>query len=278
MPILQASIIPGFDELDISPYLNSFVPYLYLDGHRSSNIGDTDFECYNSGYRFFLRFSRIMQEFGFREMVTMVHTSRNCHLKERLDSILLTIQKSINDQQNIYNNSRYKLYGDIEFYKNIGYNNFYQFLNEINNKTVSDYTFTNHILVNYSEQWAIDNMDKINLLPEVSSVIRFTKGFVSGGWIPAKMQKTVFVYSQIPSVSEYWSDDAIKALIFIALKNWSFVSNYIGVKQYGFEEKNLIHTERDINLKLSTNKLDIENPIHNRIIAFGIDGPIIYEL
>jgi hypothetical protein len=91
------------------------------------------------------------------------------------------------------------------------------------------------------------------------------------------MQETTFIYSQIPSVSEYWSDEAIEALIFISLQNWSVMRQYIGKKVYANNEKEIIHNERDVHLKFSAQKLDINNSVPNRIIAFGIDGPVIYE-
>jgi len=170
------------------------------------------------------------------------------------------------------------LYGDLESYKTMGHTDFFNFIAEINNNNHRDFLFTHHILINYSENWALNNLEQIKMIPEVSSIIRFTKGFVSGGWIPGKMQETTFIYSQIPSVSEFWSDEALEALIFISLQNWSFMKQYIGKKEYTNSEKKLIHTERDINLKFYTNKLEVNSLVHNRIIAFGVDGPIIYEL
>ena len=266
-----------FDDINIERYSNSFVPYLYLDGHRSSNIGNSDTERYESGFKFFIRFNRIMKELGFKSMVTMVHTARNYSVKGRVDSIHSVIQKNFDALNPAISKLNFKLYGDIESFKNIESNGFYNFLKEIENNTGIDKAFTNHILINYSEEWALNNLEKIKSIPRISSIIRFTKGFVSGGWIPTKMQETTFVYSQIPSISEFWSDEAITALILIALKNWYMVVNYIGKKVYEYGEKELIHNTRDLELKLCVNKLNIKNTMHNRILAFGIDGPILFE-
>jgi hypothetical protein len=219
-----------------------------------------------------------MKELGFKNMVTMVHTSRNCYVKGRLDSIHTAIQRSFDSSNGEMDASVFKLYGDIESYKTMGREGFYNFLKKIDSKPKNNAALTNHILINYSENWAINNLEKINSIPPVSSVIRFTKGFVSGGWIPIKMQETTFVYSQIPSVSEFWTDEAIKALIFISLKNWSLMVNYIGKKSYEQGETESIHNERDLELKLCVNKLNINTAMNNRIIAFGINGPVLYEL
>lgn len=278
MYLSDTKSIPGFEDVNVEGFSDSFVPYLYLDGHRTSNLGSSDFERYDSGFRFFLRFASIMKELGFKNMVTMVHTSRNCNVKGRVDSIHSAIQKSFDSSNWEIKNSDFRFYGDIESYKITGRNGFYNFLYEINNNGGNGKTFIHHILINYSEAWAMNNLEKINFIPPVSSVIRFTKGFVSGGWIPLKMQETTFVYSQIPSVSEFWSDEAITALILIAVKNWSLMNKYIGRREYEQGEKELIHNERDLELKFCINKMNINNKMPNRIIAFGIDGPVVYEL
>jgi hypothetical protein len=278
MSIVKIKSFPAFEDINIEKFSDSFVPYLYLDGHRSSNIGNSDSKGYDSGFKFFLRFARIMKQLGFKNMVTMVHTSRNHNVKGRLDSIHSAIQKNFIQSNGDISKSSFKLYGDIESYKTMGYDDFYNFLKEVDNRSDKETAFTNHILINYSEDWALKNLEKINSIPSVSSVIRFTKGFVSGGWIPVKMQETTFVYSQIPSISEFWSDEAITVLILIALKNWSAMNQYIGEKVYKQEEKELIHSERDLELKLSINKVHLNNTMNNRIITFGIDGPALYEL
>lgn len=265
-------------DIDLNTFSDSFVPYLYLDGHRSSSVGSTDLEKYGSGYRFFLRFGQKMLELGFKQMVTMVHTSRNCCLKERLASIINAVRENFDSSNPYLKNSKFKLYGDLDSYNSMGYHEFFKFLSGINNNNHREYSFTHHILINYSEEWALNNLDQTRSIPGISSIIRFTKGFVSGGWIPERMQETTFVYSQIPSVSEFWSDEAIEALIYICLKNWSLMKQYIGKKEYTNSEKSLIHTERDVNLKFNATKLNVNSLMHNRIIAFGVDGPIIYEL
>jgi len=279
MTLLQKiNSLPEFENLEIEKYTSSFVPYLYLDGHRSSNSGSSDLEKYSSGFRFFLRFGMMMQQLGFTKMVTMVHTSRNCKDRERIDSIQSAVQKSIDFTDDYVSKSKFQLYGDIESYKSMGNSEFYNYLNEVDNKSPAKPDFIHHILINYSEQWAINNLDRINLIPDISSVIRFTKGFVSGGWIPIKMQKTTFVYSQVPSVSEFWSDDGILALFLISLKNWIATKDFIGTKSYDNEEKELIHKKRDIDLSHNTIKLYLNSPLRNRIISFEVEGPVIYEL
>ena len=91
------------------------------------------------------------------------------------------------------------------------------------------------------------------------------------------MKETTFIYSQIPSVSEYWTDEALTALLHIAFENWLSMKQYIGRKEYKNGERDTIHQERDLNLSFDKNKLHINSHMPNRIIAFGIYGPILYE-
>jgi hypothetical protein len=92
------------------------------------------------------------------------------------------------------------------------------------------------------------------------------------------MQETAFVYSQIPSVSEFWSDEALLSLILITFKNWSLISNYIGKKVYSVTERREIHEKRDMELSSDVIKLKIQSVVHNRIIIFDLHGPVFYEL
>lgn len=262
---------------DLLEHSNSFVPYIYIDGHRSSGISDDDVECYKSGIEFFLRFSEIMKELGFKEMVTMVHTKRNKAVEGRIHAIQMAIQEGLDLSNKIVADSKFKIYGDLDEYLNNGSRNFHDYLNEVIDKTARNKNFTHHILINYSEDWAISNLATIHNLPKISSVIRFTKGFVSGGWIPSKMQETTFVYSQIPSISEFWTDEALLSLILITFKNWSLMSNYIGRKVYSITERREIHERRDMDLSTDVIELKIHSKVHNRIIVFDLHGPVSYE-
>ena len=69
---------------DIHKYSNTFVPYLYLDGHRSSSIGENEIAQYKSGFNFFLRVTKILKSLGFKQLVSMVHTHRNFQVGGRI--------------------------------------------------------------------------------------------------------------------------------------------------------------------------------------------------
>lgn len=265
------------NEEDLDRYSNSFVPYLYLDGHRSSCIGENEIDRYKSGFNYFIRFTEILISLGFKQLVSMVHTHRNLQVSGRIEAIKIATQESVISKIDQLNNCNISFYGDLELYKEIGYDDFYEFLTATSRNS-SNCSFHHHILINYSEKWALDNLSSFNQMPNISSAIRFTKGHLSGGWIPLKMQRSTVIYSQIPSVSEFWSDDGILALILITFKNWLSMKNFIGQKSYEGDEKLEIHKARDIDLNFNKLKLVLNPPTPNRIIAFDSTGPIEYEI
>ena len=264
-------------EEDLHKYSDLFVPYLYLDGHRTSCVGENEIDQYKSGFDFFIRFAEILRSLGFKQLITMVHTYRNLQVRGRIEAVKTATQESVISKFHHLNNSSIDFYGNLELYKEIGLNDFYEFLKSysINH---SENNFHHHILINYSEDWAIKNLSKLSHMPNVSSIIRFTKGHVSGGWIPTKMQKSTFVYSQIPSVSEFWSDEGILSLILIAFSNWMKTEKYIGSKSYSREEKEEIHNIRDKNLTFPKINIETNSSLSNRVIVFNPTGPTEYEI
>lgn len=264
-------------EEDLHKYSDLFVPYLYLDGHRTSCVGENEIDQYKSGFDFFIRFAEILGSLGFKQLITMVHTYRNLQVDGRIEAVKTATQESVAYKPHHLNNSNIDFYGNLELYKEIGLNDFYEFLKSYSINS-SENNFHHHILINYSEDWAINNLDKLSRMPNISSIIRFTKGHMSGGWIPTKMQKSTFVYSQVPSVSEFWSDEGILSLILIAFDNWLKTEKYIGSKSYNREEKEEIHNIRDNDLTFTKIKVETNSPIYNRVIIFSPTGPIEYEI
>ncbi len=269
----------GMEEFDYTNYSNSFVPYLYLDGHRTGFVGKNEIESYKSGFKFFLRFTNVMKSLGFNKLVTMVHTTRNMILKDRMKAIQKAIQESVIQYDNQIKEDNFHLFGDLIEYEKNGIGDFGKYLENTFTCSSSRSKFNHYFLINYSENWALKNLNKIiDKMPDVSCVIRFTKGHTSGGWIPLKMQESTFIYCQNPSVSKNWTDGGILALLLISLKNWITMREFIGKKKYDENEKNIIHKKRDIDLNYTSIKLDLNLPHRNRIIAFEINGPIEYEI
>lgn len=92
----------------------AFIPYLYLDGHRTSGLANNDSKCYESGIKFFLRFAEVLKEFKCKEMVTMIYTLRNSAVKNRVLTIQNTIIDNLDLNNNILSNTRFFIYGNLD--------------------------------------------------------------------------------------------------------------------------------------------------------------------
>ncbi len=81
-----------------------------------------------------------------------------------------------------------------------------------------DPRFDAHFLLEYEEEWFLtpEGRALLEQLPEIDVVIRHTKLQVSGGWIPLKMRKSAYMYSQNGSLNSNWSYDEYAAMIAVA--------------------------------------------------------------
>ena len=123
----------------------------------------------------------------------------------------------------------------------------------------------------------LDNKEKLQEIPEISTIIRFTKGHLGGVWVPNKANQSNFIYTQNASVSDNWSDEQLIAFCLIALKSHLDVKGVIGGRQYTADERDQIYQEREMNLF----KRDVEVPklgfLSKRSISFSSVGPLTYE-
>ncbi len=79
--------------------------------------------------------------------------------------------------------------------------------------------FDAHFLLEYEEEWFLTPQGQAVLqsLPEIDVVVRHTKLQVSGGWIPIRMRKSAYMYSQNGSLNSNWSYDEYAAMVAVAL-------------------------------------------------------------
>ena len=79
--------------------------------------------------------------------------------------------------------------------------------------------FNAHFLLEYEEEWFLtpEGRALLEALPEIDVVVRHTKLQVSGGWIPIRMRKSAYLYSQNGSLNSNWSYDEYAALVAVAL-------------------------------------------------------------
>ncbi len=78
--------------------------------------------------------------------------------------------------------------------------------------------FDAHFLLEYEEEWFLtpQGRELLEMLPEIDVVVRHTKLQVSGGWIPMRMRKSAYLYSQNGSLNSNWSYDEYAGLVAVA--------------------------------------------------------------
>ena len=91
-------------------------------------------------------------------------------------------------------------------------------LKDISNSTKNG-KFHTYFLFDYSEEWVLSKkgINIIKNLPNIDVHIRHTKFQFSGGWIPGKMSRSVFLYSQNGTIQNNWKSDELLTLIALAL-------------------------------------------------------------
>jgi hypothetical protein len=103
----------------------------------------------------------------------------------------------------------------------IGVKDDYEYINILHNvnETTKKGIFKSIFLFDYNEEWSLSRQgqDILNNLPNIDVFIRHTKFQISGGWIPGKMLKSVFLYTQNGSTYSNWDSDELVTLIALAL-------------------------------------------------------------
>ena len=76
-------------------------------------------------------------------------------------------------------------------------------------------TFNAHFLMDYEEEWFLtpSGRDLLDVLPMIDVVVRHTKLGIAGGWIPTRMRRSSYVYSQNGSVHSNWNFEEYAAMV-----------------------------------------------------------------
>ena len=254
-------------------YMQEVSPYLILDGHRTgmSNSEDDLSLGYIEGAFFSLRFAKIIQMLGVKKATFLIHTLRNYKTQDRMDAIFEAVN-SVGKQfikQAFTSDIRLKYYGS-------GVHETYTLASIINKAealTKFCQSFELNFFTNYSEEWAIKNLEKIESLPEISVIGRFTKGHYSGASIPGHTSKANFIYIQQASISKNWSEKDLITLSLLLLKSHLALRGFVGGKSYSKGEKEEIHQAREIQLWEERYNIAEEKP-SKRIQSFTPMGPI----
>ncbi len=128
-----------------------------------------------------------------------------------------------------------------------------------------DPRFDAHFLLEYEEEWFLtpEGRALLETIPEIDIVVRHTKLQVSGGWIPLKMRKSAYVYSQNGSLNSNWSYDEYAAMIAVALaakllhKGEGLTKQYVSVDEIKdrYRQRELNLQQRVVRLKEPARKL-----------------------
>lgn len=189
--------------------------YDILDGGRTCLVSKPAIKPIDEIPLFSIALMHTLQVLGARSCVIMTHTSYNRGRgKEEFNRILTTIESGaeIIRQYSIENNIRCICLCIAKNYE------LRDILKEIEQATKSG-TFNAYYLFDYNEVWySTENGSRIlNTLPDINVHIRHTKFQPSGGWIPDKMSRSAFLYSQNGSIYSNWESDEIVALVAMAL-------------------------------------------------------------
>ena len=275
---LNPLVVDIMVKLDMDPadieYMHELSPYLILDGHRSGmQQNENPAQGYLEGAIFSLRFAKIMQELGGRQCSFLIHTLRNYATMDRMKAIFdaitnvgkkfIATARESGIQLKYFGESVHTTYAMADI------------INTAERMTLNCTDFNLNFLTNYSDDWAIQNLEKLEKLPEISVIGRFTKGHYSGASIPTKANKANFTYIQQASISDNWTNEELITLALSLLKSHLSLKGFVGGKSYANDEKTQIYLAREVDMQNNIYQLKGEN--HKRIITFNPMGPITIE-
>ncbi len=122
--------------------------------------------------------------------------------------------------------------------------------------------FDAHFLLEYEEEWFLtpEGRALLEALPTIDVVVRHTKLQVSGGWIPMRMRKSAYMYSQNGSLNSNWSHEEYAAMVAVAYAAKLLQSGEALSKQYvSVDEIKDRYRQRELQLQRREVKLT-ENP------------------
>jgi len=125
--------------------------------------------------------------------------------------------------------------------------------------------FLAHFLLDYEEEWFLTPEGRASLeaLPDIDVVVRHTKLQVSGGWIPIRMRKSAYVYSQNGTVNSNWTFEelagmaAVTYLAKVLMKGEALSKSYVSVDELKerYKQRELNLSQRVVRLRAKPRKL-----------------------
>ncbi len=193
----------------------NLVIYEALDGSRSTCAFNKNINPQFEGPLYVIKFMHILRLLGAKTCCIMIHTSYN---RDRGQTEFNNVICSIEEGAPLIKN--YGIENNV-FCSCMYINKNYELKTILDDITEStrDGEFCTHFLFDYNEEWiATDSgLKAIKNLPEIDVHIRHTKFQFSGGWLPGKMSRSVFLYSQNGSTYSNWDTNELITLISLSL-------------------------------------------------------------
>ena len=194
---------------------NNLVIYEALDGSRSTLTSRQNINRETEGALYVLNFIHILQTLGAKTCLIMIHTSYN---RKRGENEFKNILQYIKTGARLI--KRYAIENNI-CCSCICMNENYELKSLLNDviESTKNGEFCTYFLFDYNEEWAMTKKGQniIKNLPDIDVHIRHTKFQFSGGWIPGKMSRSAFLYSQNGTTYSNWSSDELITLLALSL-------------------------------------------------------------
>ena len=241
--------------------LNNLVVYDIPDGTRSTLTVPPMMDVDLDAGMYCLALVHTMKAWGARKVVLMTHTAYNrARGPADTERFLKVMAKAVEPVAQYARRHHVKL--DL-----IGQAPGYE-LEELFSQALpkfDDATFEAYFLVDYAEELFLSESGRGALarLPEIDVCVRHTKLQVSGGWIPTRMLRSSYVYSQNGSLFSNWTSDEFAALAVVSLLSKKLMSGEVLGKAYldlddvkrRFQLRELNLFQRTVHLRQNPRKL-----------------------
>ncbi|TLZ61714.1 MAG: hypothetical protein E6K13_06645 [Methanobacteriota archaeon] len=234
--------------------MRDLVVYDIPDGTRSTLTVPPMMDVDLDAGMYCLAVIHTLKSLGARKAVVMTHTAYNrARGAEDTRRFLKMIAKAVEPIAQYARRHRVKL-------QLVGQSTGYELENLIA-RTVPEFDnapFEADFLVDYAEELFLTEESRKALarIPEIDVCVRHTKLQVSGGWIPTRMLKSSYVYSQNGTLFSNWSSDEYVALAAVALLSKKLMSGEILAKTYfDVDDVKRRYQLRELNLFQKTARL-----------------------
>ena len=227
---LDTELALGLSGDDALEDVKGLVVYDIPDGTRSTLTVPPMMDVELDAGMYCLALVHTLKSLGAREAVLMTHTVYNrARGPEDTERFLKVIARAVEPVAQYARRHRI----GIRF---VGQGPGYELEDLMSAKfpEVEGEPFRMHLLVDYAEEMFLtpEGRAALEQLPNIDVCVRHTKLQVSGGWIPTRMLKSSYVYSQNGTLFSNWESDEYAALVAVALLSKKLMSGEVLSKSY----------------------------------------------